>query len=502
MRKNTSAKGKGLFKQLREAFSGRSQCREVKLDQPLHLQKEAIRIALGDTPLEILLGKKGKRLHLVAEEYLAVADEFEAPSAPPFILYDPEQFFDRISGFLRLRKGDSLILGSEDEHQTTIFQYPKGVGRRHLMIVHEGEALLIKDLSGDSETLISPLPRMGESPARERRMERLREIRTIFGGPIEQLEPEEALATLKQVNDLLEKEPCRPRTQEEEPGSVVHLPDKMIPILIGDLHAQVDNLLTLLTQNEFLEAMGDGKAAILFLGDAVHKEVDGQMEEMDSSLLIMDLIFRLKLWFPQQVFYIRGNHDCFSEDVGKDGIPQGLLWDMAIREARGEEYKKEMDRFYELLPYVALSGDFAACHAAPPKSKVTLDLLVNIRKYPGLIVELTCNRLYRANRPGGYTKGDVKRFRKALKLAPESELFVGHTPLTRQETLWLNVGGIENHHVVFSGNMPWIGVFTRIGDRLLPLRYRTEPLLPIINGLPPGEEELAGDSGDTDGPRV
>jgi predicted phosphodiesterase len=265
---------------------------------------------------------------------------------------------------------------------------------------------------------------------------------------------------------------------------VVNLPDKMIPIIIGDLHAQVDNLLTLLSQNEFLESMGDGKAAVVFLGDAVHKEVDGEMDEMESSLLIMDLIFRLKLWFPQQIFYIRGNHDCFSEDIGKDGIPQGLLWDRAIRKTRGEAYKKEMDRFYDLLPYVALSGDFAACHAAPPKSKVTLDLLINIRRYPGLIVELTCNRLYRPNRPAGYTKGDVKRFRKSLKLAPDSDLFVGHTPLSRQDTLWLDVAGIENHHVVFSGNTPWIGVFTRVGDRLMPLRYRTERLLPIINGLP------------------
>ena len=485
MAKTASANGKGFFKQLRAAFSGLSQCRDVRIDQPLQLRKDKVRISCEDTPLELILGKKGQKLHLVAEEYIAAEGEAEQAPTPTFILYDPERFFTEISGFLRLVKGDTLILGSEDGHQQAAFDYPKGVDRRHLMIVHDGEALLFKDLSGDSGTRISPLPEKSERPGTiELRMERLQEIRTIFGGPIEQLDPEAALDTLKQVNELLEKEPCRPRNDSENPGGVVSLPDKMIPIIIGDLHAQVDNLLTLLSQNEFLESMGDGKAAVVFLGDAVHKEVDGEMEEMESSLLMMDLIFRLKLWFPQQVFYIRGNHDCFSEDIGKDGIPQGLLWDRAIRKARGENYKKEMDRFYDLLPYVALSADFAACHAAPPKSKVTLDLLINIRRYPGLIVELTCNRLYRPNRPGGYTRGDVKRFRKALKLAPDSELFVGHTPLTRQDTLWLNVSGIENHHVVFSGNTPWIGVFTRVGHRLMPLRYRTERLLPIINGLP------------------
>ena len=29
----------------------------------------------------------------------------------------------------------------------------------------------------------------------------------------------------------------------------------------------------------------------------------------------------------------------------------------------------------------------------------------------------------------------------------------------------------------------WIGVFTRVGERMIPLRYRREELLPIINGL-------------------
>ncbi len=442
-----------------------------------------IRIPCNDVPLELILGKKGIRLHLVTEGHIAAEDKAE--QTPTFILYDPERFFSEVSGFLRLRKGDTLILGREEEYQQAIFDYPKGVDRRHLMIAHDGLALVFKDLSGDYGTRISPLREKSKPPsATELRMQRLREIRTIFGGPIEQLDPDVALDTLKQVNHLLEKEPCRPTNDNKEPGGVISLPDKMIPIIIGDLHAQVDNLLTLLSQNEFLESMGDGKAAVVFLGDAVHKEVDGEMEEMESSLLIMDLIFRLKLWFPQQVFYIRGNHDCFSEDIGKDGIPQGLLWDRAIRKVRGETYKQEMDRFYDLLPYVALSGDFAACHAAPPKSKVTLDLLINIRRYPGLIVELTCNRLYRPNRPAGYTKGDVKRFRKALKMAPDSDLFVGHTPLSRQDTLWLDVAGIEHHHVVFSGNTPWVGVFTRVGRHLVPMRYRTERLLPIINGLP------------------
>jgi len=221
----------------------------------------------------------------------------------------------------------------------------------------------------------------------------------------------------------------------------------------------------------------------LFLGDAVHSEEDGHLEEMENSLLIMDLIFRLKLWFPQQVFYIRGNHDSFSDEIGKCGVPQGLLWAKALRDLRGQAYLDAMNHFYELLPYVALSKGYVACHAAPPRGKVSMDMLINIEKYPGLIQELTCNRLYRPNRPAGYKGSDVKRFRRMLHLDEKAELFVGHTPLTRHDTLWINVGGIEHHDVVFSANKPWIGVFTKVGKRMIPLQYRAEELLPVINAL-------------------
>jgi len=311
-----------------------------------------------------------------------------------FLLFDPDCFFSKISGFVRLVKGDHLILGREDGLQRKIFNYPKTVAKRQLSIAHDGDALLFKDLGSDSGTRLKRVA--DDEQCRrisDRRMENLRELRNIFGGPIELLPPDQALADINAVNQILEKEPLRPRNSEGMPGGVVHLPDKMIPIILGDLHAQVDNLLTILSHNEFLEMMGDGKATMVFLGDAVHSEIDGQLEDMESSLLIMDFIFRLKLWFPQQVFYVRGNHDCFSEELGKDGVPQGLLWARALSRVRGDAYKAAMDRFYQLLPYIALSKDYVACHAAPPKSKVSMDMLVNIHKYPSLIEEVTSNRL-------------------------------------------------------------------------------------------------------------
>lgn len=476
----TSAKGgKGFLKRLRSVFGSPEQCQEISLEQPFRLQNECAKIPLEQCANGISLDCGGKCLNLVREPFVG---EPRGGDGSAFLLLDPEGFQTGISGFVRVSEGDHLIVGSEDDRQCAMLGFTEGIAERLFSIAHEGEVLVFKDLAGDPGIVLSPILEDRLNIV-ERRIANLREVFRIFGGPIQLLPADQALQDLNRVIDLLEREPLRPKDTRGMPGGLVRLPKKMIPIIVGDLHAQVDNLLTLLTQDHFLAAMSEGKATMVILGDAVHSEMDGCMEEMETSLLIMDLIIRLKLWYPQQVFYVRGNHDSFSEEIGKSGVPQGLLWAKALRDARGEAYKQAMDRLYELLPFVVLSKNFAACHAAPPRGKVDMDMLVNIHKYPGLIREVTCNRLSQPNRPAGYTKGDVKRFRNTLKLGGKAELFVGHTPLTRHDTLWSDVGGIQHHDVVFSGNIPWIGVYTSANGEMIPLRYRSESLLPVINAM-------------------
>jgi hypothetical protein len=208
------------------------------------------------------------------------------------------------------------------------------------------------------------------------------------------------------------------------------------------------------------------------------------MENMTGSMLMMDFIFKLKIRFPNQVFHIRGNHDSFAPDVSKGGIPQGLLWEKHLVAERGARYKQEMDRYYDQLAYVVLAKDFLACHASPPSRKVNLDMLINAHEHRGLIEQLIHNRVKRSGYPGGYTAKDVKRFRKGLGLGPNFTFIVGHNPLDDRETFWLNAGDIENHHIIYGANLDAIGVFNRIGDGIIPLSYKTEPLSEIINALP------------------
>lgn len=51
------------------------------------------------------------------------------------------------------------------------------------------------------------------------------------------------------------------------------------------------------------------------------------------------------------------------------------------------------------------------------------------------------------------------------------------------ETYWLNNGGAENHHVLYSANENWVGLFARIGGKMWPMRYPAEPLLKLSNDL-------------------
>ena len=450
--------------------------RDLRLGDSYRLGSSKVRVPLGGLPIEISLGLNDKRLHLYPETRLNARGE--PIRLGSFIIVDPSAHRRRISGFLRLTPKSWLSLGSADMLQQALFNYPAAIDEEHLVVIHGRDALVFRNLS-DAGTAIGPAP-AEDGWLREKLWRRLR---ALFGGSIALLPRDEAMQLIEDVNRLLQKEIHRPIDERGMPGGLLRLPSTLTPIIVADLHARIDNLLTVLSQNAFLDALEQGTAALVIIGDAVHSEMDGQLREMESSMLMMDLIFRLKLRFPEQVFYLRGNHDSFSEDMSKDGIPQGLLWARELGERRGTAYLKAMEEFYRLLPYVAVSENFVACHAAAPISKISSEMLVQIHRHPKLVIELISNRLQRPNRPQGYHRRDVKRFRQCLQVKPETPLIVGHTPIDRENTLWLDVDGIANHHVLFSANPEQVGVFTRVGGTMIPLVYPVDALTPIINAL-------------------
>ena len=113
-------------------------------------------------------------------------------------------------------------------------------------------------------------------------------------------------------------------------------------------------------------------------------------------------------------------------------------------------------------------------------------MLIDIRDHPKLEREITRIRLRRPNSPAGYAMGDVKRLRRRLELDADSSFIVGHTPLSSDDTLWMNAGNIPHHHVLFGAHPDWVGVIIQRDNRAVPLRFATEPLLRFYNRLAAG----------------
>ena len=407
---------------------------------------------------------------------------YEQGSPYDFILFDPERYFSGISHYQRLSPGDTLVIDHKIEYQEQMFSFPREAFRRQLSISHSGDSLVFRDPISELGTYVSLIDDTPEnSSVTDRRRTALRRVLEIFGGPLESLPADKATETLIQVNELLRHESGRHKDSLGNPGCLLELPEHITPIIVGDLHAQIDNLLTILSENAFMDSLENGTAALIFLGDAVHSEQPGKLEEMESSLLIMDLIFKLKIKYPQQVFFIVGNHDSFQQELMKKGIPQGILWKKHVIESRGEAYKEQLELFYQQSPLLVLSADFIACHAGPTRRKISRQILVDAHQFPDIVHDMTWNRIRTKAFPGGYTPGDVRQFRKGLEVGSEIPFFVGHHPFTQDDTLWLNVGRINQHHIVFSARSDRVAIFTRIDDKMVPQIFPVEPLVDWLN---------------------
>jgi len=469
---------RSLLQNIRAYFSPACETVLLEKSRKLRLSGTPFRIPIEGYPeYRIEMGKQ--TLYLCPDPGVA---GHEAGSPYDFILFDPERYFSGISHFQRLSPGSTLVIDSNIEYQEHVFSFPREAFRRHLSISHSGDALVFKDPISELGTYVSLIGDTLETSSNYgRRRTALGRILEIFGGPLEPLSAHKATEALMQVNELLRHESGRQKDSLGNPGCLLELADHITPIVVGDLHAQLDNLLTVLSENAFLDSLENGTAALILLGDAVHSEQPGRLEEMDSSLLMMDLIFMLKIRYPEQVFFIIGNHDSFQHELMKQGIPQGLLWKKHVIASRGEAYREQLELFYQQSPLLILSRDFIACHAGPARRKISRQILVDAHQFLDIVHDMTWSRIRTPAFPGGYTPGDVRQFRKGLEVSSEIPFIVGHHPFTEDDTLWLNAGRIKQHHIVISARSDRVGIFTRIDGRMVPQIYPTEPLLDWLN---------------------
>lgn len=437
-----------------------------------HLAGTRAMVSRSVLPVEIVSG--GQRLRIYAESL----PEPAATAWPGAIrIVDPDAWFDHITEFHRLVQGESVRLGrlvegvDEDSEERT---FPR------VEISNDADVITITDLESATGTTVVPLGEPAEVHRLERdRRERLQRVANLLGGIPPSYDAARGLRVLREAIEVLEAGEWRPRDSKGRPGGVIELPEDIVPIIVGDLHANLDNLLTVMAEGRFLDELEAGRAAFVLLGDAVHPEEGADLREMESSIVIMDAILALIARFGQRFIYVRGNHDSFSADVTKEGIPQGKLWRETVRRARGAEYAGLLGRFYGLLPYVVVGGHFIACHAGPPMEAVTRERLIDVQEHPRLVYQLTWNRIQSPRNPGGYSKRDVRSLQKAFGRKKTSPVIVSHNPREGEGTAAVDLGGVRGHHLVYSAKRDRVSIFTRVGGSMVPLTFAAGPVGPV-----------------------
>ena len=490
-------KKRGVIANIKQLLHRCRKNHDILTEGEIQFRDGCVRVPCSGLIVEVCLGGSvGKTLHL-QPEFLPEKEKNNAGSWPSYWVVDMERVIQGLGGFMCLEPKQDIILGRYSPEQSGMFDYSTQVGHQHLSIVHYGEFLQFTDLGSEGGSCVRILTATEQClvTVRQTQLQRLSALffqSTSADTPrhapdevtghrsiTQPLSSDEAMERLLQAHYVMRTAflssaaPCSfsdvlPAEGEGgdrpifETPTVVHLSADTIPIVVGDLHAKVDNLLTLLTTGCLLTALEEGVASLVFLGDAVHHDEDGQLTEMQGSMLMMDLIFTLMIRFPGRVVYLRGNHDGFTGDIYKSNVCQGQCWSRALIQTRGKAYRAAMRAFYRDLPYVVVHPRLLATHAAPPVAKVTREMITSMRdNHPQLMHQLIWNRMHRSTRPGGYREKDIQNFRQLFDLPKNTSFVVGHTPMDHKNTAWLNAGGMANHHVLYSG------LFERVGWMIL-----------------------------------
>jgi len=259
------------------------------------------------------------------------------------------------------------------------------------------------------------------------------------------------------VVSIMDNLPGRARDAQGRPGGLIDFPSGLRPIIIGDLHANTQNLRIILNNDGNGKDMEAGKAACILLGDALHDDRTGHMKDMANSLEILDAVLALIAEYPGYVYYIRGNHDTFDERLRKSGISQGLEFKRLLLAERGEGYVAAVSKFFDSMPYFIIGEGFIITHAGPPHGGIVRDELVNIRDYPEKMHQLTWTRINEFNGNPSlkeYGERDVRLTYELLGVPSDTQFIVGHNPIWsdgNKTGVWQNVIGVRNHHILYSG---------------------------------------------------
>jgi hypothetical protein len=108
-------------------------------------------------------------------------------------------------------------------------------------------------------------------------------------------------------------------------------------------------------------------------------------------------------------------------------------------------------------------------------------VLIDAHQFPDIVHDMTWTRIRTPGFPAGYTRSDVRQFRKGLEIDNDLPFIVGHYPCSSDGTVWLNVGQVNQHHVIVSSRPDRVAVFLCIDGNMVPQIYPVEALSAWLN---------------------
>ncbi len=271
-----------------------------------------------------------------------------------------------------------------------------------------------------------------------------------------------------------------------------NVPEDVEILLVGDLHAQIGHLESILNDRDegglsVLEKLAKRKAVLVFLGDAFHREGE---REMDSSIATAQRIAELMIEYPSSVYSLIGNHDYLTGDVrlttrspsGKQSVWQpGLRFRARMAELYGKEYVERFERvFLANQALMAIGRGVLALHAGPVLGAVSLEEIKRTNVFDTqnpVVRQATWSRFHvRSEHADPFTGSDADNFRKRMG-QPGALLFLGHSHRDDWPWHWSPQAPepVPYMHVIYAGRNRPGGGYTIVRNGQAKFRVPGEP---------------------------
>ncbi|MBN1412660.1 MAG: metallophosphoesterase [Spirochaetales bacterium] len=226
------------------------------------------------------------------------------------------------------------------------------------------------------------------------------------------------LKVLNRANLICEHEDeiMRPVDSLNKSGGLVYLKTNIPTIIIPDLHARMDFILTvMLTEDEQgvsnMEKVAQDILQIVCVGDGFHSERRGLQrwllaleefrqeyrhhrymdEEMRECLGLMEMVMEIKTAFPRNFHFLKGNHENITNERGNGNYPfrkfalEGAMVYDYVQKFYGPKFIQTYSTFEKNLPLLAVGRNFLVSHSEPA-TLFTREQVIEYRSNP-LVIE-------------------------------------------------------------------------------------------------------------------